>query len=243
MQRPRAAACIYDAAHHTPALVASLEEYNLPTMSDSTVAPMGNGTYDSPPVSLPEQTARTFQPVQSTPHALLSQTPPHQPRSVKRPRPVKSCTECRKRKLKCDRLMPCSQCQKSNRACRYASDGDALKDSDGSDNEIGEQIPRAQKRACHLTPTGGEAHTPVKIGDMSFEELVMRVERLERSVGRSPARTDMSSVRTLSAAAPETIRRLKVKPGSLQTRFFGQGSTRVLINLVSPRWPPGSVLP
>ena len=44
------------------------------------------------------------------------------PKSVKRPRPVKSCTECRRRKLKCDRRCPCSQCQRSScRVCTYGS--------------------------------------------------------------------------------------------------------------------------
>lgn len=212
-------------------------------MSAPTVPQMGNGAYDSTPVTIADSTPRPFQTVQSSQHALLSHTPPQQSRSVKRPRPVKSCTECRKRKLKCDRSCPCSQCQKSGRTCRYAADQDGFKDSDGSDAEgVPEGGPRAQKRACHLTPTGGDGsyNTPVKNGDMSFEELVLRVERLERNAGRSPARTDFSSSRTLSAAAPDTIRGLKVKPGSLQTRFFGQSSTRVMINLVGS--PPNPAL-
>lgn len=202
-------------------------------MSAPTVPQMGNGAYEMPvAVPAPSSEPRSF-----TTHspALPSHAPP---RSVKRPRPVKSCTECRKRKLKCDRSCPCSQCQKSSRACRYATDHDGLRDSDGSDAET----DRAQKRACHPTPTDAVYNTPARNGEgmSSFEELVVRVERLERSVGRSPARTDFSGGRVLGAAPPGTIRGLTVKRGarSLHTRFFGQSSTRVLINLVRfPSFP------
>jgi hypothetical protein len=39
----------------------------------------------------------------------------------KRPRPVQSCTVCRRQKIKCDRQRPCAQCSKCNRAdeCEY----------------------------------------------------------------------------------------------------------------------------
>lgn len=46
------------------------------------------------------------------------------PKPVKRPRPVKSCAECRRRKLRCDRRFPCSQCQRSYRVCKYGSGGE-----------------------------------------------------------------------------------------------------------------------
>ncbi|KAL1896593.1 hypothetical protein Sste5346_004627 [Sporothrix stenoceras] len=71
------------------------------------------------------------------------------PKPVKRPRPVKSCTECRRRKLRCDRRCPCSQCQRSYRVCKYGSGGNGSAgspsksadpnnpnaDSDGSEDE------------------------------------------------------------------------------------------------------------
>lgn len=46
----------------------------------------------------------------------------------KRPRPVMSCFECRRKKLKCDRLLPCHQCKKSGRTarCAYAVQEDSL---------------------------------------------------------------------------------------------------------------------
>ncbi|CAK7270862.1 hypothetical protein SEPCBS57363_004319 [Sporothrix epigloea] len=57
------------------------------------------------------------------------------PKPVKRPRPVKSCTECRRRKLRCDRRFPCSQCQRSYRVCKYGSGGDSSLDFVGKSTD------------------------------------------------------------------------------------------------------------
>ncbi|CAI4218120.1 unnamed protein product [Parascedosporium putredinis] len=185
-------------------------------MSASVIPPMNNGSYDrshSQAPSIPDTVPQHSRPFSQTPQASQqSQQPPSQqsaslasaalqptptqPRSVKRPRPVKSCTECRKRKLKCDRSCPCSQCQKSSRQCKYAADQDGGNTSDLSDGETVDG-QRAQKRPCHPTPTGQQPSqllgpleppfsTPMRNGDvavlagMTLEELAMRVDRLEK---------------------------------------------------------------
>jgi hypothetical protein len=62
--------------------------------------------------------------------------------------------------------------------------------------------------------------------------LSMRMERLERQLmARSPVVSEGSGGR-LIAASPETIRGLTVKQGALRTRYHGQNSPRVLLNLV-----------
>jgi len=183
-----------------------------------------------------------------------SQTPQQQ-RSVKRPRPVKSCTECRKRKLRCDRLCPCSQCQKSHRVCKYSPDNDSSNMSDVSDGETAD-LSRPNKRNC-LPPTLGSlrsnstevsATLAAKYGDGPMvslvEELVSRLERLERSaMARSDGGTDLSVPRSQRSqrniASPSTVRGLTIKKGAARTRYFGQSSPRVMLNLVSvPTSPP-----
>ncbi|KAF3025467.1 hypothetical protein E8E14_002780 [Neopestalotiopsis sp. 37M] len=158
-------------------------------------------------------------------------------RSVKRPRPVKSCIECRNRKLKCDRLLPCSQCQKSNRNCRYAADGDVNNLSDASDAEVPDRPPKKQ-----ALPAGAESPAAssksrdrnVTVPISLWEDYGLRLERLEKLVLASGAKSPL--VKELNLRAPPlassttTIRGLTVK-GSLRTRFFGQNSTRVLLNL------------
>lgn len=55
---------------------------------------------------------------------MASESPPtqeSQSNATKRPRPVISCLECRRKKLKCDRSHPCQQCLKIGRPgrCQY----------------------------------------------------------------------------------------------------------------------------
>ncbi|KAL5083357.1 hypothetical protein Trisim1_001759 [Trichoderma cf. simile WF8] len=185
---------------------------------------------------------------QSQAQSQQSQQPQHQQpqqqpqRSVKRPRPVKSCTECRKRKLRCDRLCPCSQCQKSSRPCKYAPDQDSANLSEGSDAEAAEPGRPAKRNYSHSTLPGlgstysdAGAARPNKVGDSTslplLEELSIRMERLEKQVlVRSPSRAELGGGRIV-AAPPETIRGLTVKRGALRTRYFGQNDPRVLLNL------------
>lgn len=209
-----------------------------PEVGAPVVAPpsgvLGSAPYDTP---LSQQTP---------PHHSQQQTPTQnhqQQRSVKRPRPVKSCTECRKRKLRCDRLCPCSQCQKSNRTCKYAMDHDSANLSDGSDMET--EPLRPLKRNCLPGMfVGGTADSsaepnnfgPVRNGETtaitSLEDLSLRMERLEKHImAQSPAATEVSGGQFMSAST-DTIRGLTVKAGAFRTRFHGQNDSRVLLNLV-----------
>ncbi|XXG97817.1 hypothetical protein Hte_004131 [Hypoxylon texense] len=148
-------------------------------------------------------------------------------RSVKRPRPVKSCLECRKRKLKCDRTSPCSQCQKAQRACRYAAEGEAVSLSDGSDAEVPERTVKRSRPVANQEPAQrGTNYAAV------LEDHAARLERLEKQLlgsGSSIAESSGTPAQR-PAASSLTIRGLTVK-GGLRTRFFGQSSTRVLVNL------------
>ena len=203
---------------------------------------------------LPSPQAQAHHQNQLPPPQTLGQPqhPTHQgqgqQRSVKRPRPVKSCTECRKRKLRCDRLCPCSQCQKSNRSCKYAIDQDSANLSDGSDVEMNDpNRPSKRNRYVSNSGAGGigiDGAPPVRNGDASglpvLEELSMRMERLEKQLKhRSPAGTESgigSGIRLITAPA-ETQRGLSVKDGATRTRLFGQNEPRVMLNLVSRQCP------
>ncbi|KAI3395585.1 hypothetical protein diail_1097 [Diaporthe ilicicola] len=220
-------------------------------------------------------------------------------KAVKRPRPVKSCNSCRQRKLRCDRTCPCSQCQKSNRVCKYANENEAGPGSEGSDVEAAS--PRPAKRQYRPAPPypldapspqlqtgpaggtiglglggstggglvaagvggtgvggGGDQHQQQQQlprgvqGSALLEQFGTRLERLEKFVfSASPASSTVGAAAAAAAGhhavewgpprppyaayaavtgSPTTIRSLSVK-GNLRTRFFGQNSTRVLLNL------------
>lgn len=70
-------------------------------------------------------------PAQSAPHET-SRSPPSvaekkahqaQPRVRRRNRLITSCLECRRRKLKCDKGQPCSNCTKNSRQCVFIASG------------------------------------------------------------------------------------------------------------------------
>lgn len=246
-----------------------------PNTNPPTLAPMAgtspNGTHEHPSHPSQQSMPPSFNATTVPPPPPPSSSTPSAARSVKRPRPVKSCTECRKRKLKCDRNLPCSQCQKSQRSCKYAADQDSSALSDASDGEPADTQPgRPVKRNClnsvhgsststaHLDPLlsassrngdlaaasggggsggGGAATAAAAAAALSpFEELASRVDRLEQLVlAKSPGNTDHVSTGLPRPPLPlssETIRGLTVKGQDLRTRFFGQGSVRVLLNLV-----------
>ncbi|KAI0381607.1 fungal-specific transcription factor domain-containing protein [Hypomontagnella monticulosa] len=149
-------------------------------------------------------------------------------RSVKRPRPVKSCLECRKRKLKCDRISPCSQCQKTQRTCRYAAEGEVVSLSDGSDADTPERTVK-RNRAAKNRESGSQHDADYAA---VLEDHAARLERLERQLPASisPITESNGAAAQRPATSSITIRGLTVK-GGLRTRFFGQSSTRVLVNL------------
>jgi hypothetical protein len=212
----------------------------------------------TPPAQNPVASSSSQQQPSSLLQQQQQQQVPQPPRSVKRPRPVKSCTECRKRKLRCDRLLPCSQCQKSGRICKYAADNDSVNLSDASDDDLAALPTRPAKRSFQGTSTtsggGGAGHPPpvpgsdaspplLRPGEMgpggvvaaaaaSVETLAGRLERLERVViGGVPPDTDAAVWRRPLEISPRTVRGLSVKNGGSRTRLHGAGSPRVLLNL------------
>ncbi|KAJ2895682.1 zn2cys6 transcription factor [Zalerion maritima] len=235
----------------------------LPALYDSTGMHQQQQQQHPPPPSeqqTPPQHQQTqggqSQPSQSQQVAQQQQppqqrTPQPQTRTVKRPRPVKSCTECRKRKLKCDRNLPCSACEKSRRLCKYAADQDAANLSDASD----EESERPLKRSCgppsnHELTLRGADSTPVPAAQQptipasmvpmqAFDDLNRRIEVLEKmltNIARSPSTAGSSSIRhRLAPVNPCLLRDMSIKPTEdsipgrskgLRTRFLGATSTR-----------------
>ncbi|OAA46189.1 Transcription factor [Metarhizium rileyi] len=132
-------------------------------------------------------------------------------------------------------------CQKSSRICKYTAEHDPANLSDGSDTEPVDTV-RPNKRSCppgtsssNIVPNNDISTTPAKNGGSPgmpmLEELTLRMDRLERHMqGRSPAPTDTSGGRILYAAT-DTVSGLSVKRGGTTTRFFGQHSPRVMLNV------------
>ena len=113
----------------------------------------------------------------------------------KRPRPVLSCLECRRKKLKCSRTLPCIQCTKASRATycsynEYPSDiasPEATQDvSHAEDGSRARKIVRSRvleqcKETTSLSPGSNTSLTSLpKLG--IIEDLRNRVEKLENQL-------------------------------------------------------------
>ncbi|TGJ80647.1 hypothetical protein E0Z10_g8119 [Xylaria hypoxylon] len=128
--------------------------------------------------------------------------------------------------------MPCTQCQKTQRSCRYVADGETGSVSDASDADIPDRVP---KRHCappnHDDGSLLDAHSQASTA--LLEDYGLRIERLERILleKNSPFTERSSGCRSQRPVASAlTMRGLTVKGGS-RTRFFGPSSVRVLVNL------------
>ncbi|KAK3371809.1 hypothetical protein B0T24DRAFT_337749 [Lasiosphaeria ovina] len=146
-------------------------------------------------------------------------------KSVKRPRPVKSCLECRKRKLKCDRQKECSQCQKARRFCKYP-ENNAGGGSDASDGETERATKRPQyaagpstSDASRLSAYPGGAELAIPRSPVGMDEVAARLERLEKLITGSRI-----------AASPIAIRGLSLK-GEMGARMLGQSKVKTMLHL------------
>ncbi|KFX99272.1 hypothetical protein V490_01858 [Pseudogymnoascus sp. VKM F-3557] len=124
----------------------------------------------------------------------------------KRPRPVISCFECRKKKLKCDRLLPCHQCKKSGRTarCAYAAqenspepeghDSMSMRKKARPDNPNHQEVEQGPERGDITASVENGINTLITTGIVAdVEALKERVAQLERMLlkngcSRTPGR-------------------------------------------------------
>ncbi|KAI9880681.1 MAG: hypothetical protein M1830_001314 [Pleopsidium flavum] len=165
---------------------------------------------------------------------------------LKRPRPVLSCVECRRKKLKCDRLLPCKQCEKagSSAQCTYNSRPERLSQAQLTDESEPESGRRGRKTArAESTAEPHErgnssrlpAHTPrvteEKIG--VIEDLQYRVNKLERLLSdqsrllTSTQKHANNHVEQADRPSPSSLGVLSIK-GS-RSRYHGQNHKITLL--------------
>lgn len=104
----------------------------------------------------------------------------HPRQTLKRPRPVVSCLNCRRKKLKCDRSLPCEQCVKSGASdhCCYAPGQHPSSTTRGSNDGFEKQQPDQST----------DAIAPSEITPARFDDLQARVNQLERALQSQQAR-------------------------------------------------------
>ena len=129
---------------------------------------------------------------------------------LKRPRPVISCLECRRKKLKCSRTQPCQQCTKSGKvdSCSFQAGQEPAAHVSGSEEPVEKRgrtdtsshtngiqtasryVVASGADSSYAIPASGH-HSATQLG--LFEQLQQRVANLESVVGVSPAQIDKHS--------------------------------------------------
>lgn len=108
----------------------------------------------------------------------------HAPPEKRRRRPPLACIACRRRKVRCDRKLPCQNCVRARRAasCSYVSDErvEPREGTEGFEDGINGRHP--QRDALSSVPffTAASACTP----NDSPEQLAERVKQLEQRLGQ-----------------------------------------------------------
>lgn len=163
----------------------------------------------------------------------------------KRARLAKSCTICRNKKLKCDRLVPCHQCSKSGRAplCNYDHEDQIAPQARVTEDL---SLESGQRRRKIPSPTGFAAGLPAIVppnptlvhNDYTgvIENLQTRVDKLEKLLS-SHLEVSAESSRQFSlgskpgAGSLTNVGTLNVK--GLRSRFHGLCQKLTLLNEVS----------
>jgi hypothetical protein len=143
--------------------------------------------------------------------------------------------QTRKRKLKCDRLVPCHQCQKSTRACHYA-DLENGHDSDASDCEAPARAtkrPNLQMGEGHLRRLSSQtepSRRPLPTAAPGLDEISARLARLETFVTEQalPVRNHVAD-----QAAHQTPRAHPVSGGAPPPRDPGRPDLPTLAGLIA----------
>ncbi|KAI3395871.1 hypothetical protein diail_808 [Diaporthe ilicicola] len=107
----------------------------------------------------------------------------HAPPEKRRRRPPLACIACRRRKVRCDRELPCQNCVRAQRAasCSYVSD-DRVEPRRGTEGfEDGINGPHPQRHALSSVPF---FTPPASTSNGSPEQLAERVKQLEEQLGQ-----------------------------------------------------------
>lgn len=104
----------------------------------------------------------------------------------KRRRPALACEQCRRRKVRCDREMPCGPCIKSHPSldCAYVDEGKAALDARLESSRLSEQDISSHSDEQHVSSGAGQSSADrARIAQLerSIKVLQGRVQDLEQN--------------------------------------------------------------
>jgi len=195
-------------------------------------------------------------------------TPPPPPR--KRRRPALSCEQCRKRKIKCDRNYPCTQClQSKTAACSYSADspvrgaGHVSTGTGFSSIQNGISMPNRARNAPSVSPStklSSDGTSPTAVASSGSTQI--------SSWGSPTAEAQMDEISSPKALVDrvqklesifladngnrsmesniffpklESSKELRLRGTYSKTRFFGQSHWMYSFGMVLASTPLGAI--
>ncbi|KAM3066363.1 hypothetical protein ACMFMG_003128 [Clarireedia jacksonii] len=140
-----------------------------------------------------------------TPIMVENNSPPPSSQPRKRRRPALSCVQCRRRKIKCDRNMPCGQCTSSKTsACLYASDPPPTSKKPRSDGQfpatpssIGQESPVNTSSVAHAVDNNDATARPIWGERQPLVEEATPIRGQPATYSQYPDRSDQPTVQAL----------------------------------------------
>lgn len=170
-------------------------------------------------------------------------------RPQRRRRPPLSCTNCRRRKLKCDRSQPCGQCVRSKTTDECIFVGAQPDISQRMSPPISRPMPSAQRKTGMFVFDSKMGPDPSRVSKRQHDELSdlkQRLKLLEKSVNPNvqtpaPSVSDIySEIDTASTSENVGVDdRVRFLPSSSfrgkrhKTRFFGRSHYTTTVSYVS----------
>ena len=110
-------------------------------------------------------------------NASFPEATPSVPSSAPAPAPKsRSCVVCSKRKVRCDKQVPCSNCRRANIACVFPST---------------HRLPKWTRRIQQLTDTpSASSPQPALDPNVAVDKVIERLQRLERLVKELPGQLE-----------------------------------------------------
>lgn len=163
-----------------------------------------------------------------------------------RPRPVLSCFRCRRRKVKCDRLLPCRQCKLTGQAahCIYSAQSKSVA-ADGAHTGIGKNSRRGltdsshfyMEHSDHPSPVSVHAESGVGSNSESLQSIQQRLRKLERFCRTHSSTLEVpadhgTDIRDTNTPVPSTDAALSIKISG--PRYHSQSYKKSLLHHVRP---------
>jgi len=160
-----------------------------------------------------------------------------------RPRPVVSCVRCRRRKIKCDRLIPCQQCKSTghDRQCSYSTRPKPTEDN--SHQALERMISRPGLVDTPFTDLGNtHSQAPITVDTQpdqhpkleTLDSLQQRLQKLEQLCAMAPEKVSNNDKDLRRSDERMNLMDAAISIKTSGPRYHSQSYKKSLLHHMSP---------